>query len=74
MELQLQAHGGFEFLYEFRSYKDWLYVPVIINSMVPLHILEPYKVSLRQLGVSKCLYKPAANLAALVKEVTTAAA
>ena len=29
-ELALKGHSGFEFLYEFRSYRDWLDIPVVV--------------------------------------------
>jgi len=30
LELQLTAHSGVEFLYEFRSYADWQTIPVVV--------------------------------------------
>ncbi len=35
LELQLVQHSGAEFLYEFRSYADWLAVPVILLTNTP---------------------------------------
>ncbi len=70
LELQLVAHSGIEFLYEFRSYVDWQNVPVVILSHVPptefagnSNLLE------RQLGVRSYHYKPQTNLAALLRAV-----
>ncbi len=35
-ELTLPGHSGTEFIYEFRTYKDWSSVPIIIFSSVSL--------------------------------------
>src|ERR1044072_8884479 len=35
LELQLIAHSGIEFLYEFRSYSEWQNLPVLVHSQVP---------------------------------------
>lgn len=68
LELQLPVHNGVEFLYEFRSYSEWLDIPVVVHSFVP-----PYEVAAptlqRELGVRQFLYKPATSLARLVAAV-----
>lgn len=77
LELQLVAHSGIEFLYEFRSYVDWQTVPVIILSQVPAAEFSTNWHTLRQqLGISDYLYKPETSLrqlAAAVDQVLAAA-
>lgn len=70
MELQLIQHSGVEFLYEFRSYADWIEVPVIILSHVaPGDLAGAYETLRDQLGVRQYLYKPQTNLRTLVRSV-----
>lgn len=67
LEVQLVAHSGIEFLYEFRSYEDWRSVPVIILSTVPPSEFRQMSDSLmEQLGVSSYRYKPRTNLKELL--------
>jgi DNA-binding response OmpR family regulator len=70
MELQLIQHSGVEFLYEFRSYADWLNVPVIILSHVaPGDLAGAHEILRQQLGVQEYLYKPHTSLRTLVRSV-----
>lgn len=70
LELQLVAHGGVEFLYEFRSYDDWRDVPVVILSHVPPTAFEASKDLLyKRLGVVEYLYKPRTSLRSLLAAV-----
>lgn len=70
LELQLPGHSGVEFLHEFRSYIDWLRVPVIVHTMIPRKKLDEVAEPLReQLGVGVILYKPQTSLAALLQKV-----
>ncbi|TAH32286.1 response regulator transcription factor [Candidatus Saccharibacteria bacterium] len=76
LELQLPMHNGVEFLYEFRSYPEWLHVPVIIHSFTPPSEYDQAATLERELGVQRCLYKPEtslANLCATVKNLEAAA-
>lgn len=66
MELQLAAHSGSAFLYEFRSYADWLNVPIIVNTLIPPDKLKVYEKSLRELGVQAWLYKPQTSLEKMI--------
>lgn len=68
LELQLPAHNGLEFLYEFRSYLEWQSIPVIVQSVVPSQILIEAG-AWKLLGISKYLYKPHARLKDLVMAV-----
>lgn len=70
LELQLTSHSGIEFLYEFRSYRDWRDVPVIVHSHVPPSEFETNWHLLKdQLGVTAYLYKPRTSLRELVETV-----
>lgn len=70
MELQLIAHSGIEFLYEFRSYVDWQDIPVIVLSKVPPAEFNQCGRTMReQLGVSAYCYKPQTDLKQLLHVV-----
>lgn len=75
VELQLVAHSGAEFLYEFRSYPDWQGVPVIVHTSVPPNRFASNFAEVRaQLGISQYLYKPLTSLRQLqdaVQSVST---
>src|SRR5438132_74554 len=51
LELQLPQHNGVEFLYEFRSYPEWLHVPVVLHTFVPERELAHAAVLHTELGV-----------------------
>ncbi len=75
VELQLPQHSGVEFLHEFRSYAEWLNVPVIVNtSLPPARIMLAKKALTRDLGVREILYKPRTSLQDLVRLVREYAA
>lgn len=68
VELQLPQHSGIEFLHEFRSYAEWLHVPVVINtSLSPARMMAAKHALVRDLGVQEVLYKPRATLQDLVR-------
>jgi len=69
LELQMPRHNGVEFLYEFRSYPEWLRVPVIVYSYVPPRELIQSATLSTELGVVSMLYKPETSLAALCAAV-----
>ncbi len=69
LELQLPRHNGVEFLYEFRSYPEWLEVPVVIHSFTPPSEYASAATLERELGVRRCLYKPETSLADLCAAV-----
>ena len=68
-ELQLPRHNGVEFLYEFRSYAEWLHIPVVVYTFVPGHELKQASILTRELGVAQVLYKPETTLGQLVAAV-----
>lgn len=70
LELQLVEHSGIEFLYEFRSYREWQNIPVIVHSQVPPAEFSGSEQLLRdELGVSAYLYKPRTSLRELLAAV-----
>lgn len=69
LELQLKNHNGVEFLYEFRSYHEWLQVPIVVYSFVPPTEFAESPVLYGALGVEKFLYKPTTSLAKLLQTV-----
>ncbi len=71
LEMELPRHNGVEFLYEFRSYYEWLDVPVIVHSFVAATELVK-SATLKDLGVVKLLYKPATTLAQLCTAIAVA--
>jgi len=69
LELQLPRHNGVEFLYEFRSYAEWLRIPVVLHTFVPPHELAQSATMRAELGVARTLYKPSTTLAQLCTAV-----
>jgi DNA-binding response OmpR family regulator len=70
VELQLVEHSGIEFLYEFRSYKEWQKTPIIIHSHVPpAEFSSSWNILKHELGISEYLYKPATNLETLINTI-----
>jgi DNA-binding response OmpR family regulator len=70
VEIQLVSHSGIEFLYEFRSYKEWQKVPVLILSMVPMQeFSDNWELLSKELNIASYLYKPSVKLGQLIKEV-----
>lgn len=72
LELQLAAHNGIEFLYEFRSYPEWQKIPVILLTLVPPASLQITAEMMETFGIVRCLYKPATNLKQLLYAVDEA--
>ena len=71
-ELQLALHNGIEFLYEFRSYREWQDIPVIILSNVSPKNNSVGRYLWDNLNVSAYLYKPATKLRSLLDSVDAA--
>ncbi|MFA5004131.1 MAG: response regulator [Candidatus Saccharimonadales bacterium] len=69
VELQLKGHNGVEFLYEFRSYQEWLTIPVLVHSFVPPTEFVRTPLLTQELGVNDYLYKPTTSLAKLIQAV-----
>ncbi|HVS58265.1 MAG TPA: hypothetical protein VHD60_00810 [Candidatus Saccharimonadales bacterium] len=70
LELQLVAHSGIEFLYEFRSYCDWQNIPVVVLSHVPPEeFTESWELLRDHLKVSAYHYKPRTSLRTLLRTI-----
>lgn len=68
VELQLPGHSGVEFLHEFRSYAEWLHIPIIVNTVLsPAHMFLAKEPLQRDLGVVEVLYKPRTTLQDIVR-------
>jgi DNA-binding response OmpR family regulator len=72
LEPQLGLHNGIELLYELRSYAEWRELPVVLWTLNKQLSLPVYEKPLRQLGISKVLYKPTDSLATLLCHVSMA--
>lgn len=72
MELQLATQSGVAFLYEFRSYQDWLHIPVIVHSVIAPGQLAPFQQALQELHITEYLYKPYTSLKKLVAAAESA--
>ncbi|HET9173723.1 MAG TPA: response regulator [Candidatus Saccharimonadales bacterium] len=71
LELQLVAHSGLEFLYEFRSYPEWQTIPVVILSHVPVgEFAGSWHMLHNLLGVAAYHYKPLTTLHTLLRTVS----
>jgi CheY-like chemotaxis protein len=69
MEVQLPGHNGIEFLYEFRSYPEWMEIPVVLYTFVPVRELEKLTTLEALLGVKRIFYKPTTTLRSLCAAV-----
>jgi DNA-binding response OmpR family regulator len=68
VELHLSGHSGIEFLHEFRSYAEWLTIPVVVSTALTTAQIAPAVEALRRdLGVCEVLYKPRTSLQDLVR-------
>jgi DNA-binding response OmpR family regulator len=66
LELAMPGHNGIEFLQEFRSYADWLGIPIIIYSHIPREDTGLSDTAWQKYGVVEYLYKPTTSLERLV--------
>lgn len=72
VELMLAGHSGIEFLYEFRSYEEWLKVPVIIFTSLHKGEIGINETRLKELGVVAVLDKSKTTLDKLVTQINRA--
>lgn len=75
MELQISKHNGIEFLYEFKSYTEWIDIPVFIYTSLPsVEMAAIFKVS-KQLNIKAVYHKSHCTIEQLYdsisKEVAT---
>ena len=57
VELQIPMHNGVEFLYECKSYAEWLNIPVVIHTVLAAEELAVVREVSEQLGVRAVLHK-----------------
>lgn len=69
LELQLPHHNGIDFLYEFRSYPEWLTIPLLVFTFVSPAELAQATTLTQDLGVVRILYKPETSLERLCSAV-----
>lgn len=69
LDLSLGKHNGVEFLYEFRSYPEWLTVPIILYTNLSAQELAGLEHSFDELTISAYHYKPATLVAQLAESV-----
>jgi CheY-like chemotaxis protein len=70
LEIALAGHSGLEFLYELRTYTDWLEIPVIVYSRIRLPDEVLSAPAWQQLNVVSVLYKPADSVHTLLQIIT----
>ena len=66
LELAIPGHNGVEFLHEFRSYTEWMDIPVIVHSVVAPDRSPAGQRLMRSLGIAQHLYKPTTRLKKLL--------
>ena len=69
LEVAMPKNNGVAFLQELRSYTDWLAVPVIIYSHIPLEDTGLAETDWRKQGVVAYLYKPTNTLGDLLHNI-----
>ena len=70
LELAMPKNNGVAFLQEFRSYTDWLNVPIIIYSRIPQQDTRLTEHDWKKNGVVAYLYKPTCPLSTLQNRLT----
>lgn len=65
LELALAKNNGVAFLHEFRSYTEWMEIPVIIYSRIPREDTGIGEADWSKQHVEAYLYKPLTSLAVL---------
>lgn len=69
LNIDLAAHNGIEFLYEFKSYPEWSKVPVVLLVSQINHDLSDSAVLREQLSVERILSKSQTTTAKLCEAV-----
>lgn len=72
IELIMPDHNGMEFIHEFRSYPEWLKIPIILYSQLAPAELDLSGKTLDEMGISGHFYKPTTSLHELVGAVESA--
>ncbi len=69
LDLLLAGRSGFEFLYELRSYPEWVKLPVIIYSNVPAEEFSGAGIGTDQLDIAAYYYKPTTSIGELARSI-----
>lgn len=69
LELAVPLNNGVEFIQEFQSYADWINIPLIVYSHIPLEDTGFTQQDWLRHGVRHYLYKPTSDLAKLSRVV-----
>lgn len=69
LELIIPGHNGLEFIYELRSYPEWLDIPVLIYSQIAPSELGVDSKLLNEMGIVGHFYKPTTSLGELAGAV-----
>jgi len=72
LEMSLSGHSGMEFLYEFRTYEDWLRIPVVVYSSINISEDVLRARAWSKLDIHEYLYKPESSLAKLEDSIEKA--
>lgn len=68
-ELSLPSHSGSEFLYEFRTYKDWSDVPIYIFTTLTIPEVIQNSADWQALNPMEYFYKPEHSLSAVIEQL-----
>lgn len=70
LEFELPGHDGVEFVHEFRSYPEWLHIPILLLTNMSPDKLTGVDMHLREdLGIVGYLYKPQVTLQMLIESL-----
>lgn len=72
LDLLLAGRSGMEFLYEFRSYPEWINVPAIVYSNVLPEEFSSTNIGFDQLDITAYHYKPATSITELCRSIDRA--
>lgn len=62
LELAIPRNNGIEFIQEFRSYSDWISIPIVVYSHIPQEDIGLNNKEWLSYGVHEYLYKPTKSL------------
>jgi two-component system, OmpR family, response regulator len=69
LELAMPKNNGLAFLQEFRSYTDWIDIPILVYSRISSEETGLRQEEWLKQGVAGYLYKPTSSLASLVNNI-----
>ncbi len=69
LEPIMPKHNGVEFIHEFRSYPDWLDIPIILYTNISRDELQLTNPMLQEIGIKTHFYKPTTSFEELINGV-----